>query len=60
MLDESTNNLDLTNVEFLEKLATAFRGAIILISHDEIFLKKCRVDQDLLIKGQEAQSLAVI
>jgi ATPase subunit of ABC transporter with duplicated ATPase domains len=39
VLDEPTNNLDLTNVEFLEKLAAEFRGALIVISHDEIFLK---------------------
>jgi hypothetical protein len=31
----------------LEKLATEFRGALIVIPHDKIFLKNCGVDQDL-------------
>lgn len=45
VLDEPTNNLDLTNVEFLENLVREFRGALIVISHDDVFLKNCKVDE---------------
>lgn len=44
ILDEPTNNLDLANIEFLEQLTRAFRGALIVVSHDEIFLKNCEVN----------------
>lgn len=43
ILDEPTNNLDLVNVEFLEGLVSRFQGAVLLVSHDEIFLKNCGV-----------------
>jgi ATPase subunit of ABC transporter with duplicated ATPase domains len=45
ILDEPTNNLDLVNVEFLENLVREFKGALIVISHDEVFLKNCDVNQ---------------
>lgn len=45
ILDEPTNNLDLVNIQFLEKLLAQFRGALIVISHDEIFLEKCGVTE---------------
>lgn len=47
LLDEPTNNLDLANIEFLEKLARGFRGALIVISHDEVFLENCGLSQEL-------------
>ena len=56
ILDEPTNNLDLTNVEFLENLLRAFRGALIVISHDEIFLENCGVNQELVILAVHSQA----
>lgn len=47
VLDEPTNNLDLGNIEFLENLVRQFRGALIVISHDEVFLKNCGVSEEL-------------
>lgn len=38
ILDEPTNNLDLANIEFLERALTAYKGALIVISHDTRFL----------------------
>lgn len=43
ILDEPTNNLDLVNIEFLERLVAEFRGALIVVSHDEVFLKNCGI-----------------
>lgn len=45
ILDEPTNNLDLKNILFLENLIREFRGALIIVSHDETFLKNCRVEK---------------
>jgi len=49
VLDEPTNNLDLTNIEFLENLVREFRGALIVISHDEVFRKNCNIEQELIL-----------
>lgn len=43
LLDEPTNNLDLANIEFLESLVREFRGALIVVSHDQRFLENCGV-----------------
>ena len=43
ILDEPTNNLDLANIEFLEKLVAEFKGAVLVVSHDEVFLGNCRL-----------------
>ena len=39
LLDEPTNHLDLPAIEWLEKRLAAFRGALVLISHDRRFLE---------------------
>lgn len=38
LLDEPTNHLDITTIEILEEIIAAFKGAVILISHDRMFL----------------------
>jgi ATP-binding cassette subfamily F protein uup len=38
LLDEPTNHLDLDAITWLEELMVAFKGSIILISHDRAFL----------------------
>jgi ATPase subunit of ABC transporter with duplicated ATPase domains len=49
LLDEPTNNLDLANVSFLEGIVKAFRGALVVVSHDERFLENCGVLQELVV-----------
>jgi ATPase subunit of ABC transporter with duplicated ATPase domains len=39
--DEPTNHLDLASVEALGTALAAFRGAVLLVSHDEAFLRSC-------------------
>lgn len=53
VLDEPTNNLDLANVEFLEALVREFHGALIVISHDEVFLKNCQVNEEFIIAAEK-------
>jgi ATPase subunit of ABC transporter with duplicated ATPase domains len=50
VLDEPTNNLDRLNVDFLERLLADFQGALVLISHDEAFLRSCKITQELRIE----------
>jgi len=45
LLDEPTNNLDLANIEFLENVLRAFQGAMVIVSHDPVFLERCGITQ---------------
>jgi ATPase subunit of ABC transporter with duplicated ATPase domains len=54
LLDEPTNNLDLANVDFLAGIVRGFRGALIVVSHDEGFLENCRIFQELVVGGSRS------
>ncbi|MBU2668939.1 ATP-binding cassette domain-containing protein [Actinoplanes bogorensis] len=45
LLDEPTNNLDLDSVGQLEAALTAYRGAFVVVSHDERFLDAIGIDR---------------
>ena len=38
LVDEPTNNLDLESIEQLARALRAYRGALIVVSHDDAFL----------------------
>jgi ATPase subunit of ABC transporter with duplicated ATPase domains len=41
LLDEPTNNLDIAGLEWLEEQVRRFRGAVLAVSHDRVFLDNC-------------------
>lgn len=43
ILDEPTNNLDIQNVEILTAALNEYQGTLIIISHDETFLKDVNI-----------------
>jgi ATPase subunit of ABC transporter with duplicated ATPase domains len=49
ILDEPTNNLDLVNLEFLERALKNYTGALIVISHDERFLEAIGITETLVL-----------
>ncbi len=55
IFDESTNNLDLDNIQFLEKLISHFKGAVLVVSHDDVILKNCGIDETFVLKTEKRQ-----
>ena len=41
ILDEPTNDLDIRTLEILEDYLDAFRGCLLVVSHDRFFLDRC-------------------
>lgn len=50
VLDEPTNDLDITTLQVLEEYLRAFQGCVIVVSHDRYFMDKV-VDHLLVFKG---------
>ena len=44
VLDEPTNNLDIPSVEQLAEALDAYRGAVLIVSHDFAFLERLGID----------------
>ena len=47
LLDEPTNHLDLRSVEAVEQMLSHYRGALVVVSHDQAFLDGLTLDASL-------------
>ncbi len=45
ILDEPTNHLDIASIESIESALTAYQGAMLVVSHDTVFLKNIGIEQ---------------
>ncbi|GEN68475.1 ABC transporter ATP-binding protein [Chryseobacterium rhizosphaerae] len=49
VLDEPTNNLDLQNVDILTNTIKDYHGTLVVVSHDEVFLKEIGMDREVVL-----------
>ncbi len=55
MLDEPTNHLDLSSLQWLEEYLKAYKGAVIIVSHDRYFLDAVCTDVAEMFLGRIEQ-----
>ncbi len=50
ILDEPTNNLDIENIKFIESILRRYVGALLVVSHDETFIKNSNIQESFILE----------
>lgn len=49
IMDEPTNNLDIQNIEILTTALKTYQGTILVVSHDEYFLREIHIERTIML-----------
>lgn len=49
IMDEPTNNLDIQNIEILTSAINDYKGTLLIVSHDEYFLKEINIEGSMVV-----------